>query len=397
MTRKPAWKGSVHSLQNVALLVALLATAACAVGWYMWPKEFFPAYLVGFVFWLGISLGCLAIAMIHHMTGGGWGLAIRRVLEAGYSPIPLMALLFVPLALDLPSLYVWARPDVVAVDELLLKKVRYLNVESFQVRAVAYFAIWWFLAATLNQLSAGSDAAGEPARRRKLALIGAPGLILWCLTVTFASVDWVMSLEPHWFSSMYGVLYMAGFAVSGLSLCLIVVTLLNRHWPWSEVATPPRVHDLGNLLLAFVAFWSYVSFMQYLIIWSGNLPEESPWYINRSAGGWQILVGGLIGLHFIVPFLLLLSRQTKQDPQRLLAVALLLLFMRLVDLIWLVMPAVSPGRLQLHWLNLAAPVAIGGWWLAAFAWRLSARASLPVYDSTELQEADDDVAQHAIH
>jgi hypothetical protein len=191
-----------------------------------------------------------------------------------------------------------------------------------------------------------------------------------------------MSLEPHWFSSMYGVLYMGGFAVSGMALAILTVSKLAAHPPWSQSLTAEQLNDLGNLQLAFTVFWTYVSFMQYLIIWSGNLPEETVWYLRRTTNGWQTIAVLLICLHFVLPFLFLLSRDNKRDPSKLMKVALLLLAMRLVDLCWLVQPAFSQ-RLAVDWQQLAAPVAIGGLWLAVYAWRLPARAALPIYQLSE--------------
>ena len=377
----------------IALLVGVVLAALSAAGWRFQPAQFFPAYLVALLFWLGISLGCLAIVMLHHLTGGGWGLPVRRVLEASASTLPLLAALFLPLLWGLPELYLWARPDAVAGDEILQKKVQYLNIDGFQMRAAAYFIIWILLSFVLNRWSAGTDAAGEPQRRRWLSLLSGPGLVLWCLTVTFAAIDWGMSLEPHWFSSIYGVLFIGGQGVAGLSLAILAVTILRDHPPWSEDLTLPRLNDLASLLLAFVLFWSYVSFTQFLIIWSGNLPEETPYYLHRSAGGWQWIAAVLATLHFLVPFLLLLSRQTKRNPRWLAGIAALLLVMRFVDLYWLVMPTFSPGRFTLHWLNLVAPLAVGGLWLAMFTWRLSVRAALPVYDLPVEEEPAHDAAR----
>ncbi|MEX0711501.1 MAG: hypothetical protein WD278_04085 [Pirellulales bacterium] len=361
------------------LLVGLVGAGLCAFGAWSEPESFYPAWLVAYLFWLGIALGCLAISMLHHLTGGAWGRVIRRVVESGAATLPLLALLFLPVWLGMEHLYVWAQSGVVEADPLLAGKSRYLNVESFGTRAVAYFAIWSALALWSNRWSATTDASAEARRQRPLQLLSGPGLILYGLTVTFASIDWAMSLEPHWYSSMYGVLFIGGQAVSGMSAATLTVIALGRRRPWSESATPERLNDLGNLLLAFVMFWSYVGFMQYLIIWSGNLPEETPWYANRTAGGWQLLAWCLIVFHFAVPFLLLLSRRTKRAPARLATVLVVLLVMRLVDLFWLVMPAFHPEGIRVHWLHVAAPVAIGGLWLAVFAWRLSARAELPVY------------------
>jgi hypothetical protein len=394
MTLDPQVRARLARLRGGALLVGLLSAAACGAGAYYQPAEFFPAWLVACLFWWGISLGSMAIAMIHHLTGGMWGLAIRRILEAAYSLLPLTALLFAPLLFGLPTLYLWARQSKVAADSLLQYQGWYLNVRDFQLRAAGYFIVWTVLALALNALSSG-ELANEPLRRRRLALISGPGLIVWGLTVTFAAIDWAMSLEPHWFSSSYGVLLASGQGVAALSLAIVALVLLGDLLPWSSLATPACLNDLGNFLLAFVMFWAYIAFTQYLIIWSGNLPEEIPWYLHRNRGGWQWVALALIGFHFAVPFLLLLARQTKRQPRRLLAVAVMLLLMRLLDLNWLVMPAFHPDRLTGHWLYLAAPLAVGGFWLTAFAWRLAARAALPVYELPLESEALNDIARHA--
>lgn len=367
-------------------VVGILAALLCAVGWYFSPLQFFSAYLVAFLFWLGITLGSLAIVMLHHLTGGGWGMPLRRIQEATFINLLLLAVLFLPLLAGLPTLYVWARPGAIEADEILARKVQYLNVPFFQVRAAIYFGIWIALGLALNWLSSGTRREDELVRQRRLALFSGPGLILWALTVTFAAVDWGMSLEPHWFSSIYGVLFMAGQGVSGLAAAIIAAIALRRYAHWPESLSRDRLNDLGNLLLAFVMFWAYVSFMQFLIIWSGNLPEETPWYLHRSEGLWLAVAISLAALHFATPFLLLLWRQTKRRPAWLVGVASLLLVMRWVDLTWLVMPTFAPEGLWLSWLNFVAPVAIGGLWLAVFAWRLPARAALPVHEVQEEEE-----------
>ncbi|MEX2175561.1 MAG: hypothetical protein WD872_14455 [Pirellulaceae bacterium] len=380
MTHPPLEIPALQRLRRWSLLVALVAGILCALGAWIDPDRFFPAYLVGYLFWLGISLGSLAIAMLHHLTGGGWGLPIRRILEASYGNTLLLALLFLPLVLGIQTLYPWARPEVIANDELVRQKIRYLNVPAWEVRAAVYFVLWAALGWLLSRWSAQEGPPGQRRRERRLVRLSGGGLIVWALAVTFAAVDWVMSLEPHWYSSMFGVLFMGAQSVSGLSFAILAASLLQSEPPWSSTLTASRLQDLSSLLLAFVMFWSYASFMQFLIIWSGNLPEDTPWYIHRSRGGWQIVAALLAGLHFAVPFLLLLQRRIKREPRQLIRVALLLLAMRMIDLAWLVLPTFSPGRFALSGWLLVTPLAIGGFWLSAFAWRLSIRAAIPVYD-----------------
>lgn len=382
-------------LRMPGLIVGVVAAVICAVAAFMAPTYFFPAYLVAFLFWWGVSLGCLALALLTHLTGGGWGRSIRRVLEAGYSTLPLTALAFIPIVFGAPYLYEWAQPEHVAHDVILQRKAAYLNLPFFTYRAIGYFAVWILLGMWVSWISSGARPEDEAGRRRSLALLAGPGLIVWVLTVTFASVDWAMSLEPHWFSSMFGVIILAGQGISALAMAIIAIVVLRMYRPIAEVATSPRLHDLGNLLLAFVMFWTYVSFTQYLIIWSGNLPEETPWYIKRSANGWEYVGLLLIGLNFLAPFLLLLIRQTKRNLQRFISVAVLLVVMRLVDLYWTVIPTFSPGRFWLNWVILVAPLAIGGFWVALFAWRLPARAALPIVEKVPHEEEEHDELEHA--
>ncbi|HEV3022224.1 MAG TPA: hypothetical protein VGX76_07140, partial [Pirellulales bacterium] len=300
-------------------------------------------------------------------------------------------LLFAPLYRDVPVIYEWAETGAMEHNALLARKAGYLNVDGFHTRAAICFAVWIAIIVLLNASSPNEQPGGATRRLRRLQRTSGLGFIAYGLTLTVAAVDWVMSLEPEWYSTMYGVLYLAGQAVSGLSLALVTVMALGRFAPWLQLVTARRLNDLGNLLLAFVMFWAYVSFFQYLIIWSGNLPEENVWYLHRSAGGWQYLAAGLMGLHFAVPFLLLLSRRMKRQATNLGRIAVLLLVMRYVDLYWLIVPGFQSGEsgprgLTVHWLDVAAWAAIGGAWLAMFAWRLSARARLPIYDP-DLKEA----------
>jgi hypothetical protein len=363
--------------QRRAGAAGILALAACAAGAAGSPDQFFRSYLFAYLFWIGIALGCFAIVMLHHLVGGGWGVVIRRLLESGAGTLPLMAVLVLPLVAGLPRLYVWARPEAVAGDELLRHKAPYLNVPFFVGRLVFYFAVWIVLAHLLNKWSEEQDRTLSPQVKTRLQLLSGPGLVLYGLTVTFASVDWVMSLEPHWFSTIYGILFMTGEALATLAFVILALLVLVRRKPMADVLKARHFHDLGNLMLAFVMLWAYVSFSQFLIIWSGNLPEEIPWYLRRLDGGWAWVAVVLVVFHFALPFVLLLSRQNKQRLPILAGIAGGVLVVRLVDLFWMVMPAFHPGGFRVHWMDLLMPVGIGGLWLAAFAWRLKRRPLLP--------------------
>ncbi len=367
-------------LQRQSLMIGVVGLLLYTVGGWANPEQFFRSYLLAYVFWVGISLGSLGVVMLHHLTGGGWGFVIRRLLESGTRTLPLMALLFVPLLFGMSDLYVWARPDAVAADEILQHKSAYLNPSFFMLRTAIYFAAWIGVASLLNRWSGEQDRTAAPGLTRRLQLLSGPGLVLYGLTVTFASVDWVMSLEPHWFSSIYGILFMVGQGLASLAFATALAVALADRPPLSELVSPARLHDLGNLLLAFVMLWTYIAFSQFLIIWSGNLPEEIPWYLHRTGGGWQWIGLFLLAFHFALPFLLLLSRQIKRDARMLMIVSAAIIAMRLVDLYWLVVPAFHPDGVRLHWMDLAAPVGIGGLWMAVFAWQLKQRPLVPIHD-----------------
>jgi hypothetical protein len=365
-------------LQRGALLVGAAGVVLCLVGAVLNPAHFFRAYLVAFNFWLGIALGCLVILMLQHLTGGAWGILLRRVLESGSRTMPLLALLFVPLLAGLPSLYEWARPEEVPQDTEFKKL--YLGVPFFVARAVVYFAIWLGISYVLNKWSAEQDETDSPELPRRFRLVSAPGLVLYGLTITFASIDWVMSLEPHWSSTIYPVIFAVGQATEGMAFAVVVLILLAARPPLSGVIQPAHRRDLGNLLLMFVMFWAYVSFSQFLLIWAENLPEEIPWYLRRTRDGWQWIAVLLLLFQFGLPFLLLLFRDIKEDPRGLAAVAVLVLVMRFLDVLWWIEPAFA-GGMSFYWLlDVAALVGLGGTWAWWFLGRLRQRSLLPLHD-----------------
>jgi hypothetical protein len=291
-----------------------------------------------------------------------------------------MAILILPVLLGMPYLYTWAQPDAVAASELLQHKSSYLNPTFFWIRTVIYFTIWLTLAFFLNRWSREQDRTAEPRVTQRLKSLSAPGILLYAITVTFASVDWVMSLEPEYFSTIYGMIFMVGQALSALAFTVGLAMILANRNPLAETISKGRLNNLGNLLLAFVMLWAYVAFSQFLIIWSGNLPEEITWYIHRLSGGWATVAVLLIVFHFALPFLFLLSRDVKRKMRRLLFVAAALILMRLVDLFWLVKPAYSESVLRVSWMDFLAPVAVGGLWLATFLWQLKKSPLLPLND-----------------
>jgi hypothetical protein len=356
------WEG----FQRGSLIVGIVGLALSLLGAFFSRQQFFQSYLLAYVFWLGIALGCLGIVMLHNLSGGGWGVVIRRVLESGMNTLPLMALLFVPLLFGLPYLYEWARPDAVAHDLVLQHKSAYLNLPFFLIRAALYFALWIGAARVMSGWSAQHDTNADPQIIARLRALSGPGLVIYVLTITFASIDWIMSLEPHWYSTIYGVHFLGGHVLAAFAFAILLGGLLAQRVPFSDVVAPSHWLDLGNLLLAFVMLWAYFAFSQWLIIWAGNLPEEAIWYSRRNSGGWQWVARLLIAFHFVLPFLLLLSRATKRRPALLATVAGAIIVMRFVDIFWYMMPAFRPGDFSIHWMDVAAPVGVGGIWLASF-------------------------------
>jgi len=378
-------------LQQRALIVGLVGLAAGGVGAFLNVDQFFRSWLIGFLFCLGLAVGSLGLLMLQHLSGGQWGLVSRRVFEASSRTLPLVALAFIPILFGMRPLFLWARPEAVQTDRILQMKAPYLNVSFFTVRAVVYFAFWLLCMFLLNKWSAAQD-RGETAvttedtvRFRK---VSAPGLLFLVVTVTFASVDWVMSLDPHWYSTIFGLLTVVGQGLSALAFTIAVLALIASSGALSGSLTARHFHDLGKLLLAFVMLWAYLSFSQFLIIWSGNLPEEIPWYIERIRGGWGIVALLLVIGHFALPFALLLSRDLKRHSNLLARVAIFVIAMRLVDLIWLVAPTFSHGggdghpglSLQVHWMDIVLPIGLAGVWIFLFARHLRSRALLPFND-----------------
>lgn len=369
------------ALGVVGFVVALILgwTGSHQAGAVAW-QAFVQSYLFAYVFWVAIPLGCLAILMLHHLTGGWWGFPIRRILEAGSRTLLLMGVLFLPILAGLSRLYSWARPEVVRDDVLLQHKLWYLTPKFFTLRAVIYFAIWVVLASFLNRWSAEQDRTGEPRFKGRMETLAGPGLVLWGLTVTGASIDWVMSLDPHWYSTIYGMIFMVIGCLAAMSFAVVVLSRLSDSEPLKDCVQPKRFLDVGNLMLAFVMLWTYMSFSQFLIIWSANLRNEIPWYQQRVFGKWAPIAVTLLVLHFFVPFLLLLQRGVKRRLPALSRVALLLLVLTLVDIYWLLVPSYETLAPQFRLLDLFAVMGIGGVWLAAFLGQLKKLPLLPLHD-----------------
>jgi hypothetical protein len=380
----PMPSATIDRFQRLATGAAALGLGLTLVLGFFNPAAGFRGWLYAYLFWSGVALGCLSLTLIHNMTGGMWGLSIRRLLEAGTRTFPLLAALFLPLVFGLKLLFVWADPQAVAADELLRHKAPYLNVPFFLARAVFYFVVWAGLAHVVSSWSQALDAGPNLKIERKLRSLGGGGLVLLGLTITFASLDWAMSLNPHWFSTIWGVMFMVGQVLSALCLMVVLLARLAEEEPLRAVARKGTVHDLGKLMLAFTMLWAYLHLSQFLIIWSGNIAEETPFYLGRLHGGWKALAWGLLLLHFAVPFLLLLSRDLKRNARTLALVAGGLFLLRLLDLYWLIGPDLAGHGghhgSAFHPSYLTAAVGIGGAWLWGFFAALKQAPILPVGD-----------------
>ncbi len=358
------------------LAVGIVLLIVSIIGGFYSPNDFFRSYLMGYLFWIGLTVGSMALVMLQYLTGGAWGVVIRRTLESATRTLPVLAILFIPILFGMRSLYEWDDPALVRREPLLQHRSAYMNPVFFVVRAIIYFAIWAILIFLLNRWSGQEDEQGS--RQKKLKALSAPGLIVYVFTVTFASVDWAESLETHWFSTMWGFLFVAMQGLATMGFAILVLAWLSKREPMHDVLKPVHFHDLGKLLLMFVMIWGYFAFSQLLIVWAGNLSDEIPWYFHRFSNSWGWLGVMLIVLQFIVPFVILLWRSVKRNPVLLSCLVGLIIFMRFVDLMWIVMPGYYQHGFRLHWLNICVPLALGGIWIATFLWQLPKRPLLPL-------------------
>lgn len=379
---QPLELSGIARVRRWALLTGAVGLAACIAGAFIDREQFFRSYLVAFLFSSGLSIGCLGLLMLHYLMGGRWGLVTRRILEAGAGTLPFVLVASLPhfagLALGFHDLYPWAESETAEADRALQHKAPYLNVPFFLVRAALCFAVWIALAVLLRRWSSAlDDRAGGARAARRLRLLSGPGILLLVLTRTVAAVDWAMSLEPHFVSSIYGIIFIVGDGAGAFALVILFLALLADTDPFPRILDPPLWGDLGNLLLAFVLLWTYVSFSQFLIIWSANLPEEAAWYLSRSGEGWTWVAISLVAIHFVIPFLALLSRRLKRKPSSLAAVAGIVLCGRLLDAFWVTAPAFHPRSFHFHWMDVLVPLSLGAIWVVVFLRGLAARPLLP--------------------
>jgi hypothetical protein len=379
----------VKTMAQRSLIVGVVFGIVAVILAFKNPDEFYRAYLLGFMAWLGVALGSMAILMIRHLTGGGWGVVIRRILGAAMRTLPLLAALFIPVILGIHKLYIWAQPLENIQDKHLRKHLEditktYLTTSGFIGRAVFYFAIWNLLSFLLSKWSKQTDHAGARDNTDRFKAVSGPGLILYGFTISFAAIDWVMSLDPSWISTIFGLVILIGEVLSAMCFAVVVERILFNYKPMSEMLTPDFVHDHGKWMLAFTMVWAYFNYSQWLIIWAGNLPSEITYYLRRINGGWGYIGLFIVIFHFAIPFGILLSRPFKRNIHKLVWLAAWLMLMRYLDLFWIIEPNFSQ-TLNVTLADVVVPIAIGGFWLAYFFRNLGALPLLPVYDPSAIE------------
>ncbi len=378
------------SVERVSGVVGALGLLLCVAGFFANRAEFFQSYLFAFIYWGGFAIGGLGVLLLNHVVGGRWGVTARRFFEAKMRTLPLMFLFFLVLLLGMKYLYPWTHSDLVHGNEYLRAKQSYLNVPFFFVRVCIYFALWLFWGLRVNRMSDLQDKTGDPALRERMRAFSAPGLLVFVLCATFAYIDWVLSSDAQYYSTVYGAMILIGDVLQTFALTLVVMILASQGDRFGGRINPVILHDLGNLMFAFTIFWTYLSVSQLIITWPANLPQELQWYLDRVHGPWKWLALIIALSMFTIPFLALLSQARKRDPKRLIRVAIWLLLARIIDVFWIVEPTFrnrTPSGLlatttgfTIYWTDFAAFFGIGGIWVYAYLRQLRQRPLLPLRD-----------------
>ncbi len=356
-------------VQLIGGIVAAIGLAASVIALFVNQAHFFHAWLVGSMFWLTLAAGGLFFVMMHHLVGATWSVVLRRIAEAVMAVLPYMFIPLVVIIFGVHDLYHWNHADIVAADEALQGKTAYLNLPFFIIRIIIYFVVWTILIRMLNKTSLRQDDGHTEQLNSRYRRISAPGMILFAFTLTFAAFDWMMSLDAHWYSTIFGAYIFAGGVAALLAFLPLVSMLLRRQGVMADMITVDRYHDMGKLLFAFVVFWAYMAFSQYFLIWYGNIPEETEWFLRRWTGSWKTISLILVFGNFVIPFFILITRGAKRRLAILGVFAVWLLFMHWVDLYWVVMPSLYPDGAHLSWIDLAPITLIGGAFVARF-WRV---------------------------
>lgn len=367
-------------ISKPALIVGIIGLLIAASGFFVDRQQFFFSYLTAFSFWMTITLGGLFFTLIHNVTSAMWSTVLRRILETIMMTIPVMALLAIPVLLGIKDLYLWSDAGTVAGDLLLQKKAAYLNIPFFVIRTVFYFAVWFLLARVLYKISKQQDESFDPEQKEKLRRRSAPGIVVFAITITFASFDWLMSLDPHWYSTIFGVYIFAGSFLSAIAVVILIGLALRKRDLLTDTFTVEHYHDLGKFLFSFTVFWGYMAFSQYFLIWYANIPEETIWFGHRWIGSWKVVTMVLVFGHFVIPFLALMPRAAKRNFKFLKFMAYWILLMHFIDLHWIIMPTIHHHGVHFSWMDVAALIGIGGIFVSFFWRRYLKGALVPVND-----------------
>ena len=345
-----------------ALIAGVIGLVVTVVAWFLDSARFYHAWLTAFAFWVSLSLGALFFTMLHHLAGAQWSTVIRRMSESFLAPFPYMAIFFIPIIFGMHDLYHWTHEEAIAHNPILEWKTPYLNQTFFVIRAAIYFAVWIFLSRRLYGFSKAQDEGHSPELLAKMRSTSAWGMVIFAITITFAAFDWLMSMEPMWYSTIFGVYFFAGGLLSAVCLITLTALWLRRRQVLDNAITHEHYHDLGKLVFGFIIFWGYIGFSQYMLIWYANIPEETSWYLMRWEGSWKAVSLLMILGYFSIPFLITIFRATKRSLGLLGFMVVWLLLMHWVDMYWLVFPTWpgADGNAHFHWMDLSAVVGIGG-------------------------------------
>ena len=381
MNNKQKYYTDSRFISNPALITGLIALVITAAGFFIDRQQFFFSYLVAFAFWATITLGGLFFLLIHNTTHAMWSTVLRRIIEMIMMTVPLMAIMVIPVLFGIHDLYHWSHEDAVAADALLQKKAAYLNTPFFIIRTVFYFSVWILLSKNLYKISRQQDGAFDPEQSEKLRRRSAPGIILFALTITFASFDWMMSLDPHWYSTIFGLYIFSGSFLAAIAVVVLISLSLRKRGLLTDVITVEHYHDLGKFLFSFTIFWGYMAFSQYFLIWYANIPEETIWYLHRWAGNWKVITMLLVFGHFLIPFLALMPRAAKRNLNFMRIMSIWILIMHFFDLYWIIMPTLHKHGFYFSWMDLTALIGIGGIFIWYFWWSYLKGALVPVNDT----------------
>jgi hypothetical protein len=380
----------IEGLRLPLLGLGGIALVAWMVGLYFDPEQALRSWLLGFIFWGGLCFGSIGLLMLQYMTGGAWGVVLRRIFEAASRTLPVVALCFLPLALGVYFHKVYEWTTFPPTDHAIEARGIFLLPWTWILRSIVYFVLFWVMAQLLNDWSARQDRTDnyEDAATllARMSRFSGPAMVFWALTVTFAAVDWTLTMDPHFFSTIWGLLFVIGWGLASLSFGAIILAYLSDKRPMDEVLGKRHFHDIGKLMLAMVMVWAYFNLSQWLIVWSGNIPEETEWYLTRMESGWFWIGVLLILFHFAAPFLILLQQDFKRKPKLLATLAIFILLMRAFDYFFLTgpTPRINPhghqGAFIVSWMDFVAPIAVGGIWLWFFFGQLRSRPVVPLMD-----------------